>query len=202
MRPPSDPEESFARVRRADEHNGLTWLPPSAANATLALFVRRDDLPAQDRPRGLPWLSGVLSSGEGTLCADPEVITRTGGLEALAVAYAIDVERLTDAAVPADEDEAISATSRGRCFAALATATSGEARLAGLVPVADDLMVFPAFVIAPVARTDRVEQIPGLAEALAPVTSRLDSEQLAVMNAAAESGEDPGEIAEDFLAEE
>lgn len=196
--PPSDPQESFERVRRADQDNGLTWLDPSGANATLALFVRRDDLPAQDRPRGLPWLAGVLSSGEGTLCADPEFITRTGGLESLAVAYAIDVDRLTEAAVPAGEDEAIAAASSGRCFAALATATSGEARLAGLVPVVDDLMVFPAFVIAPVARSDRVAQIPGLAEALGQVTQRLDSEQLARMNAAAEDGEDPGDIAEEF----
>ena len=197
--PPADPEESFERVRRADEGNGLTWLAPTAANATLALFVRRDDLPPQDRPRGLPWLAGVLSSGEATLCADPEFITRAGGLESLGVAYAIDVERLTAAAVPATEEEAIRATSAGRCFAALATATSGEARLAGLVPVADDLMVFPAFVIAPVARSDRVDQMPGLADALARVTGRLDTEQLAVMNAAVEAGEDPGDVAEEFL---
>ena len=200
--PPADPQESFERVRRVDEDNGLTWLPPSDANATLALFVRRVDLPPQDRPRGMPWLAGVLSSGEETLCADPEFITRAGGLESLGVAYAIDVERLTEAAVPATEDEAIDATSAGRCFAALATVTSGEARLAGLVPVADDLMVFPAFVVAPVARTDRVAQIPGLAAALAQVTERLDTEQLAVMNAAAEEGEDPGDIAEGFLGGE
>jgi osmoprotectant transport system substrate-binding protein len=197
--PPADPDESFERVRRTDEDNGLIWLPPSGANATLALFVRRDDLPPEDRPRGLPWLAGVLSSGEGTLCADAEFITRTGGLESLAGAYAIDVERLTDAAVPATEEEAISAASSGRCFAALATATSGEARMAGLVPVADDLMVFPAFVIAPVARNDRVAQLPGLADALARVTQRLTTEQLATMNAAAEAGEDPAQIAEDFL---
>ena len=197
--PPSDPEESYERVRRADEDNGLTWLEPTAVNATLALFVRRDELPPEDRPRGLAWLAGVLSSGEGTLCADPEFITRAGGLESLAGAYAIDVERLTEAAVPATEAEAIRAASSGRCFAALATVTSGDARLAGLVPVADDLMVFPAFVVAPVARTDRVAAVPGITDALRRVSDRLDTEQLAAMNAAAERGGDPGEIAEDFL---
>src|SRR5687768_7226290 len=39
--PPADPEESFQRVSRADVRNGLTWLPASRANATLALFVDR-----------------------------------------------------------------------------------------------------------------------------------------------------------------
>jgi osmoprotectant transport system substrate-binding protein len=200
--PPSDPKESYERVRRADEDNGLAWLAPSTANATLALFVRRQDLPAADRPRGLAWLAGVLSSGEGTLCADSEFITRSGGLEALAVAYAIDVERLTEAAVPANEAEAIAAVASRRCFAALATATSGEARRAGLMPVADDLLVFPAFIVAPVARADRLPALPGLATALERISTRLTSEQLATMNAAAEGGRDPAEIAEDFFRDE
>lgn len=197
--PSSDPEESYQRVQRADEDNGLTWLEPSAANATLALFVRADDLPAEDRPRGLAWLAGVLSSGRGTLCADPEFITRAGGLRSLAAAYAIDVDRLTKASVPAPEPEAIAAAASGRCFAALATATSGEARRAGLVPVTDDLMVFPAFIVAPVARTQRLEELPQLAQALAPVITGLDSQRLAAMNAAAAGGGDPGEIAEEFF---
>lgn len=199
--PPSDPEESYQRVRRADEDNGLTWLEPSTANATLALFVRADDLPPEDRPRGLGWLAGVLSAGNERLCADPEFITRAGGLEALAAAYAIDVERLNRVTVPAAEPEAVMAASSGRCFAALATATSGEARLAGLVPVTDDLMVFPAFIVAPVARTDSLAAHPELAPALREVAAALNSQRLAQLNAAVERGEDPGEVAEDFLGE-
>lgn len=197
--PPSDPEESYQRVRREDEDNGLTWLTPTTANATLALFVRSENRPPPDRPRGLGWLAGVLSSGEGQLCADPEFISRSGGLNALASAYAIDVERLLEAAVPAAEAEAIAATMAGRCFAALATATSGEARLAGLVPVNDDLMVFPAFIIAPVARTDRLEALDGVSEAMESLVALLDAPTLARLNALAADGRDPGDIAEEFL---
>lgn len=197
--PPSDPEESYQRVRRADEDSGLTWLPPTSANATLALFVRGADLPPQDRPRGLGWLAGVLSGGEHKLCADPEFITRSGGLDALASAYAIDVERLHQAAVPVTEAEAIASAAAGECFAALATATSGEARLAGLVPVTDDLMVFPAFIVAPVARTDRLEAIDGMSEALERLASTLDADTLARLNALAADGHDPGDVAADFL---
>src|SRR5687768_15794256 len=123
--PPADPEESYARVARADEANGLTWAEPSTANATLALFVEREALPPSPRPEGLGWLASKLSSGDEHLCADEEFITRTGGLDALAEAYAIDAERLRAAAIPAAEQAAISGVEEGRCFAALATATSG-----------------------------------------------------------------------------
>lgn len=199
--PPADPEESFQRVSRADVRNGLTWLPPSRANATLALFVDRDDLPAQDRPRGLAWLASVLSAGDKHLCADEEFITRSGGLEALAAAYAIDLDRLTQSAIPASEADAISGVATGRCFAALATATSGEAIRAGLVPVSDDLMVFPAFAVAPVARTERLKDVPELAAAMASATAVLDTRALGELNAAVEAGRDPSRVAEEFFDE-
>ena len=199
--PPSDPEESFQRVSLADERNGLTWLPPSGANATLALFVRRGDLPPQDRPRGLSWLAGVLSAGDRHLCADAEFITRSGGLEALASAYAIDLERLTGASIAASEQAAIDGVASRRCFAALATATSGEARLKGLVPVTDDLMVFPAFTVAPVARTQRLEAVPELATVVETLTRTVDTAALAALNAQVENGRDPARVAEEFLDE-
>lgn len=199
--PPADPQESFSRVSRADVRNGLTWLPASKANATLALFVRRRDLPPQGKPRGLAWLASVLSAGEKHLCADAEFITRAGGLEALAAAYAIDLERLTRASIPANEADAISGVASGRCYAALATATSGEAVAAGLVPVTDDLMVFPAFGVAPVARTDRLGELPEIAAALEAVTNVLDTAALARLNAQAEGGRDPAEVAEEFFDE-
>ena len=199
--PPADPEESFQRVSRADVRNGLTWLPASQANATLALFVDRDDLPAEDRPRGLAWLASVLSAGERHLCADQEFITRSGGLEALAAAYAIDLDRLTESAIPAAEPDAISGVASRRCFAALATATSGEAIRAGLTPVSDDLLVFPAFAVAPVVRTARLEDVPELAEALATVTAVLDTSALGELNAEVERGRDPARVAEEFFDE-
>jgi osmoprotectant transport system substrate-binding protein len=197
--PPADPEESYARVRRADEERGLVWLEPTKANATLALFVDAVNLPPAAQPRGLTWLASVLSDGGETLCADRDFIVRPGGLEALASAYAIDLGRID--VRPASEEQAIAAVAGGRCFAGLATATSGQAREAGLVPLTDELLVFPAFIVAPVARAVLVEQTPGLGDALAAVASRLDTSVLAELNARAEAGADPERLAEEFLAE-
>lgn len=194
--PPADPEESFQRVREADRANDLTWLEPSRANATLALFVRESDLPAEGAAT-LTWLSSQLSTGDAALCADRDFISRPGGLEALAVAYSISLEQVV--AKAASESEAIAAVAGERCLAGLATATSGVARNAGLTPVADDLGVFPAFVVAPVVRDAALDAVPELASALEVVTDLLDTTALAELNARVEAGTDPGELAEGVL---
>jgi osmoprotectant transport system substrate-binding protein len=200
--PPADPEESFQRVAQADLENGLVWLGPTAANATLALFVREEDFPPEGQPRGMSrWLATVLSSGGVRLCADPDFLARPQGLGALAEVYFIDLNRL--GLVSAAEEQAIERAAAGDCFAALATATSGAARNAGLVRVPDDLPVPvfpPAFVVAPVARAAVLDELD-LATHLEPVVGRLDTETLGRLNAAVEGGASPGEVAEEFLAD-
>lgn len=195
--PPADRQESWERVRRADEDRDLVWLDPTAADATLALFVRADRLPPEGQPRGLSWLAGVLSGGQERLCADGDFVRRRGGLDALAEAYAIDLTRLPVSA--ANETTAIRRVADGSCFAGLATATSGEARAAGLLPVADELGVFPAFVVTPVARAAALERHPGLAEALRPLVAVLDTRALGELNREVAGGRDPAELAEAFL---
>lgn len=186
--PPADPEESFQRVREADlRRNDLVWLPPSDANATLALFVDAEAL-GENQPASMDWLARELSGQERTLCVDPDFRQRPGGLRDLAEVYPMDLDRVK--VVEADESEAITGVAEGRCFAGLATATSGEARAAGLVRVRDDLGVFPAFVVAPVARKDALQDEPRLASALEPVTELLDTATLARLNA--ETHDAPG----------
>jgi osmoprotectant transport system substrate-binding protein len=190
--PEVDPVESFRRVEQEDRGSGLRWLGPSRANATLALFVRAADVAEPDRT--LSWLAGRLSQSDPgpplRLCADPAFVEREGGLPSLAAAYAIDEAVDVE---PADEDAAIRRVASGDCFAGLATATSGPARAAQLVPVADDLTVFPAFVVAPVVRQETLDRVPGLEGALAPALERLTTEDLAALNALA--GEEQADLA-------
>ena len=198
--PPAEPAESFERVREEDAERGLVWLPPSDANATLALFVRDDDLPEPPAANGLEWLSGRLSSGQAPVCVDPDFEVRAGGLAELASIYPMDLRRVD--VVPAEEGRAIAMTADGSCFAGLATATSGAAVSEGLVPVSDELGAFPAFVVAPITTEVAIDDEPGLPEALGTVTERLDTKGLAALNAEAESAPDAGElqsIAERFL---
>lgn len=197
--PPAEPIESYQRVAEEDRDNGLIWLEPTSANATLAMFVRADDLPPEPEPNGMDWLAGRLSVEQEALCVDEDFRRRPGGLAELAQAYPMDLSRLE--VVSADEDEAISGVAAGRCFAGLATATSGEARRAGLVPVEDELGVFPAFVVAPVVREERLTELPAVAEALEPVASRLDTAALAGLNAEVADGGEAEEVARRFLTD-
>lgn len=191
--PPVDPEESFAQVSSADAERGLEWLVPSTANATLALFVRAADAVAEP---SLTWLAGELSAGGKPLCADPEFLDRPAGYPDFAREYSIAIERVQT--VPADEAEAIQRAEAGECFAALATATSGDALRAGLVRVADDQGIFPAFVAAPVARVT-LDELPELRGALAPLAAGLSTDRLAALNAQLEPGDDPQPVASAYL---
>ncbi len=193
--PPADPEESYEQVRSADAEIGLEWLAPTTANATLALFVRAED--AVPEPT-LTWLAGQLSAGGLPLCADPDFLDRPAGYPLLVEEYSIAIERVPT--VDASEGEAIRRVASRECFAALGTATSGEALRAQLVRVADDQAIFPAFVIAPVAR-GALTQLPELRAALEPLVARLSTDSLAVLNAQLEPGDDPQPVAAEFLAD-
>lgn len=198
--PPSAPTESFERVAQEDaRRNDFIWLnPPTKANATLAFFVRSTpELPPAEGLT-LSWLAGRSAEPDFSFCADPDFIEREGGLEALAAAYSINFQQVTK--VPAPEKQAIEEVAAGRCFAGLGTATSGIARNASLVPLTDDLLVFPAFVVGPVAREAALEEKPGVRDALEQVTAILNgTEALALLNAAVESGGDPRTVAEQAL---
>lgn len=194
--PPADPLDSWERVRRADRDQGLRWLAPTGANATFALAVRRADLPAAGQ-RGLGWLAGELSGGRHRLCAERDFIARADGLASLAAEYGIDLATLPTRA--ATEAEAVAAVRAGDCFAGLVTATSGAAAAADLVPVADELRVFPAFVVAPVVRAGSSADDPAVVGALRAVARDIDTATLAALNARVVSGEAPDEVAATYL---
>ena len=194
--PPADPVESWERVHEADQRQGLRWLRPTHANATLALMVRSADLPSPDAD--LAWLAGELSSGQRRLCADPDFISRDGGLRALAAEYGIDASAVPTQA--AGEAEAVAAVANGECYAGLATATSGAAKAADLVPVADELRVFPAFVVAAVVGEGSPADAVTVTAALAPLIAALDTATLAGLNAQVAIGEDPAVVAAAFVS--
>jgi osmoprotectant transport system substrate-binding protein len=190
--PPADPLDSWERVRRADRDQGLRWLAPTGANATFALAVRRRDLPAAGQ-RDLGWLAGELSGGGRRLCADREFISRPDGLASLAAEYGIDLATLPTRA--ATEEEAVAGVRAGDCFAGLITATSGAARAEGLVPLTDELRVFPAFVVAPVVRAGSAADEPEVVGALRTVAGDLNTGALAELNARVAGGGAPDAVA-------
>jgi len=203
--PPADPERAFEALERSDRARGLTWLVPTVgrgveeppANATFALFVAGPPSVHADL-RSLSDLSLRLAERPDlSLCIDTEFGGRPDGLAALLSTYSVRRDRPFLASGPA---EAVRRVRAGDCVAGLSHATDGRAWRAGLRPLVDDLRFFPAFVPAPVVRTEVLEAAPALGPALAPLVERLSTGMLGRANAAVAGGGDVGAVAADLAA--
>lgn len=177
-----DVQSSFERVKRADEENGLVWLPPTQANATFA-FATPGPPAKVARIQTLSQLAGYVNDEPSArLCVDPEFAERPDGLETIARIYSIRDEILEQQVVRVSPAETVGRIERGDCDAGLVTATDGQAWVAGLQPVQDDLKAFPAFVVAAVITVELRASRPEVTEALAPFAEALTTARLAQWN--------------------
>ncbi len=184
-----DPRTSFERVKRADGENGLVWLPPTQANATFAFVVAGPPAKAA-RIQTLSQLAGYVNDDPAArLCVDSEFAERPDGLEALARIYSLRNEILVQQVLPVSPAETVGRVERGECVAGLVTATDGQAWVAGLQPVQDDLKAFPAFVVAPVVTVEVRDSRPEVVEALAPFGEAVTTTRLAQWNGRVVLGE-------------
>lgn len=194
--PPIDPQESFEVVAAEEADNGLTWLGPTQADARLAFFVRAGAVP-EGQAGTLSWLAGQLGRTRAALCADEQYLAAASGYSYLVDTYAIAPEQVTTRAT--GPEEGLNATAAGDCLAALATTTSGLARTLDLVPLTDDLGVFPALVVAPVVVDDGRGARAEVTAALEALAGQLTVGVLADLNAEAVAGTPIDELAVAFL---
>lgn len=204
--PPGDPRTSFEEVRAADLQRGLVWFRPRflggldgpPANATFAFVVAGPPSVNADLTTMSQLASRLSADPDATLCVDPEFASRPDGLRAVLAAYSVRSDQPVLAAPPED---AVRGVVLGECIAGLTTATDGAAWQAGLRPLADDLQVFPAFVVLPHARRATMMGRPGISVALSPMASQLTTALLGEWNARVVAGEPLEQVAEDAAAE-
>ncbi len=197
--PSSDPRTSFARVQSVAASFGITWLRPGfelelgvngpPADATFGLFVRGIPSPDADLRTISQLATRLPERPEARVCVDADFIRRDDGWRAVAQAYSI-AEPIIVEAGPID---ALRGVATGECFVGLGSATDGEAWAAGLQLLDDPLGVFPAFAVTFQARTELVEEDPGIEQALAPLTAHLTTRLLGIWNGQVARG---GAIAE------
>lgn len=203
--PPGDPRSSFQGVASADESNGIVWLRPTfdlaagvtgpPADATLALWVTPDV--AVESPSIAELGSLLADDGDHEVCVDAEFGARSDGWSAVAQRYSIPPVTL----VEATPQEAVAGVASGQCLVGLSTLTDGAAWAEELVPLADPLEVFPAFVVSVQVTEQVVEELPGLPEALQPLPDHLTSAMLGTWNARVRGGDEVTEVADDAVAQ-
>ncbi|MDW7746994.1 glycine betaine ABC transporter substrate-binding protein [Halomonas sp.] len=194
------PEETYERVKELDAEKGLVWLEPSAANNTYALAMREED--AEERGiASLSDLAQAVNDGEAlTFALNAEFYAREDGWRPLQEAYDFrvsrgDVKRMDSGLVyPALRD--------GDVEVGLVFATDGRIPAFDFRVLEDDKGYFPAYALTPVVRQETLEANPDLAEQMNALSSLLDDETMAELNAQVDvERETIEDVAQSFLEE-
>jgi len=175
------PEETYQRVKELDAEKGLTWLEPSDANNTYALAMREADA----EERGIETLSDLaeaVNNEEGlTFALNAEFYAREDGWRPLMEAYGFRVGRSEVSRM--DSGLVYQALRDGEVDVGLVFATDGRIPAFNFYVLKDDQGFFPAYALAPVVRTETLEANPELAEQMNRLSSLLNDETMAELNA-------------------
>lgn len=198
--PITDPAEQFDAVKAADAKAGIAWLDPAPFNNTYAFAIRSD----KAAELGVTTLSDVaaLPVEEQTFCIESEFSTRDDGWPGLKAAYGIDVPDSNVTLL--DTGVIYTATQKGEdCNFGEVFSTDGRIQALDLLVMDDDQKFFPVYQGGLTMNADLVAKYPAIADVIAEVAPLLTTEKMQELNAKADvDGEDPEDIAIDFLTEE
>jgi osmoprotectant transport system substrate-binding protein len=167
--------------------------PFSDQNAVAAThdFARQHDL------RTLADLDNV--PGGAVIGAPPEFRTRFEGLAGLREVYGVMDARVR----PFKIGDQYQALDRGRVGVAAVFTTDGQLVRGRYRLLSDPRRLFAFQNVAPVIKREIVAEFPEIAETVNEVSSRLTTEAMREMNAAAvDQGREPADVAAEFLREE
>lgn len=197
--PITDPQKQFEAVRDADKANGIVWLDPAPFNNTYAFAIRKD----KADELGVKTLSDVaaLPEAEKTFCIESEFSTRDDGWPGLKEAYGFNVPdgnvKMLDTGVIYTVTQKGDDCNFGEVFA-----TDGRIQALDLVVMEDDKKFFPVYQGSMTVDAKVMEQYPAISDVMAKLSPLLTTEVMQQLNAKADvDGDDPEDIAKDFLVE-
>ena len=201
--PIPDSRRQYEAVAEEDlKKNRIRWLEPAPANNSFAIAVRSEAAGVL----GVTSLSelGVLAQlrpEDATLCAASEFLSREDGLPGVERAY--DFELPNDNIVELEEDRIYGAIDEGgRCNFGEVFITDGRIKALDLTVLEDDEQFFPFYNPSLNVRKEVIDEYPGIADVLAPISEKLDNETLQRLNAAVEmDGKSEERVARKFLRE-
>lgn len=194
-------EETLARVRELDAKKGLTWLTPSNANNTYAFAVREGDEDTAD-VKSLSDLAARFTEGDGLdIAVNAEFPRRPDGLPGVEETYGFDVGRRNLKSM--ESGLTYQALKEDQVDVALVFATDGRIAAFDFRVLEDDKGFFPDYALAPVVRTEVLEENPGLREPLEAMAAKLDDETMQALNARVDVDKESIEdVAQSFLQSE
>ncbi|TPW77889.1 glycine betaine ABC transporter substrate-binding protein [Schumannella sp. 10F1D-1] len=198
-----DKQEQYDAVRKADAKSGLTWLPPAPLNNTYALAVRSEAV----KELGVTKLSDIakLPVDQRTICVESEFNSRSDGLTPMLKKYGLErgaADGVPDSNIKIYDTGAVyTATDKGSaCNFGEVYTTDGRIKSLDLTVLEDDAKFFPAYNVAPVLQTATLKKYPQLKTIFDQISPKLTDETLQELNLRVdEGGEDPGDVAFDFL---
>lgn len=194
------PEEAYQRVKELDAEKGLVWLEPSEANNTYALAMREDH--AQELGiTSISDLAEAINSGnELVLASNATFYSRDDGLRPMQETYGFEFGRRNVKRM--DQGLTLPALDQGEVDVAMTTATNGRIPALDLTVLKDDRQFFPDYALTPVVRQETLEANPDLAEQMNALSSLLDDETMARLNAKVDvKKESVEDVAQSFLEE-
>ena len=195
-----DSQEQWQAVKDQDaEENGVAWLDYAPLNNTYTLAVRSED--ADGLETLSDWAADTQENPDAaTLCIESEFANRDDGLPGLEEAYGVTVPQgnisLVDTGVVYTETDA------GNCKYGEVFTTDGRIPALDLKILEDDMGFFPVYNPAPTFLEERLGELTGVEEVLAPVTEALTTEEISALNALVSvDGELPDQVAETWLTD-
>ena len=188
------------------EGENVIWLQPAPANNTWAVAIPAELSEAEGIKTLEDLATYVNGGGEVKIVGSQEFFDRDDAFPGFEAAYGFTLAPEQKVALATGDTavtEKAAAEGTDGANAAMAYGTDGTIAALDLVVLDDPLGVQPIYQPAPTVRGEIMDMYPEIADILDPVFMMLDKETLQAMNArGAVDGEDPGVIAQEWLAEQ
>jgi len=194
-------DEAYKKIKEVDAPKGIVWLNMSAVNNTYAFAMNKDDA----QKRGLVTMSDYAKAVKGgsklTFASNAEFYARPDGLPGWQTAYGFELDR--DNVKRMDTGLTYAALKERQVDSAVVFATDGRIPAFNFVILKDDKNYASPYNLTPVVRKEILDKNPKLADALNALAAKLNSENMARLNASVDVDKKTVEdVAAGFLKEQ
>jgi len=188
-------EETFKRVKEGFEKNfNMTWAKPLGFNNTYVIAVRRETA----EKYGLEKASDLKDvAGRMKIGGDENFDTRPDAYPGWSETYGIEFKEV----LPMQYSMMYRAIANKEVDAIAAYSTDSRIAKLDLVMLEDDKEFFPDYSAAYVIDMDTLKDYPAILPILEKLSGKIDEATMSALNGRHDDGDEPEDIATDFLTE-